>query len=101
MGQRGMLMGQRGDVDGTEGWDVSCKFVCHIYEINIVLHILYTIIPHQYITPQCAYTDSRGYRTVGIGFNLDAAGAQKKIEALGVNYHAVGWDLDICLYIFM
>lgn len=36
-----------------------------------------------------AYTDSEGYRTVGIGFNLDAGGAQAAIEALGLDYNQV------------
>ena len=35
------------------------------------------------------YTDSMGHPTVGIGFNLDAAGAQAAIEALGLNYDQV------------
>eukprot|EP01086_Lenisia_limosa_P001105 TRINITY_DN11_c1_g1_i1.p1 TRINITY_DN11_c1_g1~~TRINITY_DN11_c1_g1_i1.p1 ORF type:complete len:185 (+),score=54.01 TRINITY_DN11_c1_g1_i1:47-601(+) len=53
-------------------------------------------IGHNEGVRKCAYTDSRGYRTVGIGFNLDAAGAQKKIEALGVNYHAL-YTGKVCL----
>lgn len=35
------------------------------------------------------YIDSMGHPTVGIGFNLDAAGAQAAIEALGLDYSQV------------
>lgn len=35
------------------------------------------------------YLDSKGHPTIGIGFNLDAAGAQAAIEALGLNYNQV------------
>lgn len=35
------------------------------------------------------YLDQYGHPTVGIGFNLDRAGARKTIEALGVNYDAL------------
>jgi len=36
-----------------------------------------------------AYTDTMGHPTVGVGFNLDAAGAQAAIAALGLNYNQV------------
>ncbi len=36
-----------------------------------------------------SYTDSKGFRTVGIGFNLDRSGARKEIEALGYDFKAV------------
>lgn len=38
-----------------------------------------------------AYRDSRGYKTIGVGLNLDRAGAADDIEALlpGVNYWAL------------
>lgn len=36
-----------------------------------------------------AYADSRGYRTIGIGFNLDAAGAAAICAAAGVNFEQV------------
>ena len=35
------------------------------------------------------YIDSMGHPTVGVGFNLDAAGAQAAIEALGLDYEQV------------
>ena len=35
------------------------------------------------------YIDSMGHPTVGVGFNLDANGAQAAIEALGLNYDQV------------
>jgi GH24 family phage-related lysozyme (muramidase) len=35
------------------------------------------------------YIDTMGHPTVGIGFNLDAAGAQAAIDALGLNYDQV------------
>ena len=38
-----------------------------------------------------AYRDSRGHMTIGVGFNLDRAGAEEDIELLlpGVNYRAL------------
>jgi GH24 family phage-related lysozyme (muramidase) len=36
-----------------------------------------------------AYHDTEGYLTVGVGFNLDAAGASLVCEKLGIDYHAV------------
>lgn len=36
-----------------------------------------------------AYADSRGYKTIGIGFNLDATGAAAICAAAGVNYDQV------------
>lgn len=35
------------------------------------------------------YLDTAGHPTVGIGFNLDAAGAQAAIEAVGLDYDEV------------
>jgi GH24 family phage-related lysozyme (muramidase) len=35
------------------------------------------------------YVDSEGHPTIGVGFNLDRAGARKKIEALGYDFAAV------------
>ena len=35
------------------------------------------------------YIDSKGHPTVGVGFNLDANGAQAAIEALGLDYDQV------------
>jgi GH24 family phage-related lysozyme (muramidase) len=35
------------------------------------------------------YIDSQGHPTVGVGFNLDAAGASAAIAALGLNYNQV------------
>jgi GH24 family phage-related lysozyme (muramidase) len=35
------------------------------------------------------YNDSAGHPTIGVGFNLDRAGAQQQIEALGLNYNEV------------
>ena len=37
----------------------------------------------------CAYTDSKGLRTIGIGFNLEKSGARSRITDLGVDYDAV------------
>lgn len=36
-----------------------------------------------------AYTDTEGYRTIGIGFNLDRDGARKEVEAQGIDYDAI------------
>lgn len=36
-----------------------------------------------------AYRDTEGNLTIGVGFNLDAEGAQQQIEALGLNYASV------------
>jgi lysozyme len=36
-----------------------------------------------------AYEDSRGVRTIGVGFNLEEEDAREKIEALGLNYESV------------
>jgi len=36
-----------------------------------------------------AYDDSEGIRTIGIGFNLQKEGAQRRIGALGLDYDAV------------
>ena len=41
-------------------------------------------------TEATAYRDTQGYMTIGVGFNLDAEGAQQQIEALGLNY------ADVC-----
>ena len=38
---------------------------------------------------KCVYTDTMGHPTIGIGFNLDASGAQQAIEKLGLNYDDV------------
>lgn len=35
------------------------------------------------------YIDTQGHPTVGVGFNLDAAGASAAIAALGLNYNQV------------
>ena len=35
------------------------------------------------------YKDSRGISTIGIGFNLERAGAKKSIEALGLDYSKI------------
>ena len=35
------------------------------------------------------YLDSRGIRTIGVGFNLEKAGAQQQIEGVGADYDAV------------
>ena len=35
------------------------------------------------------YSDSRGIKTIGIGFNLERAGAKQLIENLGLNYSKV------------
>jgi len=35
------------------------------------------------------YDDTAGHPTVGVGFNLDASGAQGAIEALGLDYDQV------------
>jgi GH24 family phage-related lysozyme (muramidase) len=35
------------------------------------------------------YTDTMGHPTVGVGFNLDANGAQAAIQALGLDYQQV------------
>ncbi len=40
-------------------------------------------------TRNTTYIDTMGHPTVGIGFNLDVAGAQAAIEALGLDYNAV------------
>ena len=37
----------------------------------------------------CAYTDSRGLRTVGIGFNLEKPGARSRIASVGADYDKV------------
>jgi lysozyme len=36
-----------------------------------------------------SYTDTEGYRTVAIGFNLDDPGAEATIEALGLDFDLV------------
>jgi GH24 family phage-related lysozyme (muramidase) len=38
---------------------------------------------------KCAYTDSRGYKTIGVGFNLDAAGAKAICDGLGIDYSSI------------
>lgn len=35
------------------------------------------------------YTDSVGHPTIGVGFNLDRAGARERIEQLGLDYDKV------------
>lgn len=35
------------------------------------------------------YSDSKGHPTVGIGFNLDRDGAEKRLKAIGLDYKAV------------
>ena len=37
----------------------------------------------------CAYTDSRGFRTVGMGFNLEKPGARSRIANVGADYDKV------------
>lgn len=37
----------------------------------------------------CMYKDSRGIRTIGIGFNLEKNGARSAIESVGANYNEV------------
>jgi len=34
-----------------------------------------------------SYDDTRGYRTVGIGFNLDKPGADTRIQVLGIDFN--------------
>ena len=36
-----------------------------------------------------AYNDSRGFRTIGIGFNLERADAKTRIENVGANYNEI------------
>ena len=38
---------------------------------------------------KCVYTDSRGYKTIGVGFNLDASGAQSICSSLGIDYSSI------------
>ena len=38
---------------------------------------------------RCAYTDPKGLRTIGIGFNLEKSGARSRITDLGADYDAV------------
>lgn len=38
---------------------------------------------------KCMYTDTRGIKTIGIGFNLNAAGAKAAVTAAGANYDKI------------
>lgn len=61
------------------------------YEMLVNMHgkrLVDDIIRHEGLRTK-AYTDTRGYRTIAVGFNLDRAGAKEKIEALGLDYDAV------------
>ena len=37
----------------------------------------------------CVYKDTMGYRTIGVGFNLDQGSARSTCQRLGIDYNAV------------
>ena len=38
---------------------------------------------------KCVYTDTMGYKTIGVGFNLDQSGARQTCQNLGIDYDAI------------
>lgn len=46
------------------------------------------ILPHE-SSRQYAYDDTRGFRTIGVGLNLDLPESRKRIESLGLNFRDV------------
>ncbi|MFC5411508.1 glycoside hydrolase family protein, partial [Larkinella bovis] len=56
---------------------------------NMDRNIVSGWVSHHEGTREHVYQDTNGHPTIGIGFNLDAAGAKEQIENLGLNYSDV------------